>query len=98
MSSSVLTALLAFLAAGLGFLWRGYSKAMKDARGAREAALEVIRLNKARATEEHTTKIEVLDAKEAKLEKADSHELADTLDAVFGAGVSVPEDDADGDG
>ena len=97
--SSLLNALLAILgAAGLGFLWRGYSKAMKDARGARDAALEVIRQSKARATEEHTTAMEAIDEKEAQLEDADSHELAGTLDALFGGGDPLPKDSADGDG
>ena len=98
MSSSILTAALAFLAGLLGFLWRGYSKALKDARGARDAALEVVRQNRARATEEHTAAMETIDAKEAQLESADSHELAGTLDAVFGSGVPVSEDSTDGDG
>ena len=98
MSSSVLTAALALLAGLLGFLWRGYSKAMKDARGAREAALEIIRVNKARAEQTHTTAMETIDAKEQELQDADSHELADTLDAVFGDGGSVPQDGTDGGG
>ena len=98
MSQSALTALLALLAAGLGFLWRGYSKAMRDARGARAAALEVIRMSKARAEQTHTTAMETIDATEQELEKADSHGLADTLDAVFGGGGPMPQDDADGGG
>ena len=98
MSSSILTAALAFLAGLLGFLWRGYSKAMRDARGARDAALEVVRQNRARATEEHTTAMERIDAKEAQLESADSRSLAGDLDALFGGGGSVSQDDAGGGG
>ena len=98
MSQSVLTALLAFLAAGLGFLWRGYSKAMRDARGARDAALEVVRQNKARAEQAHTESMGVLDAKEAQLDNADSPSLASDFDSLFGGGGSVPQDDAGDDG
>ena len=98
MSSSILTAALAFLAGLLGFLWRGYSKAMRDARGARDAALEVVRQSRARATEEHTRTMETIDAKEAKLENAGGHELAGNLDALFGGGGSLPKDGAGGDG
>ena len=97
--SSLLNALLALLgAAGLGFLWRGYSKAMKDARGARDAALEIVRVNRARAEQTHTETMETIDAKEAQLENADSHELAGDLDALFGGGDSLPKDSAGGGG
>tara|TARA_R100000988_G_C3882473_1_gene108937 strand:+ start:130 stop:441 length:312 start_codon:yes stop_codon:yes gene_type:complete len=98
MSTSVLTALFALLATGLGFLWRGYSKAMRDARGARDAALEIIRVNKARAKQDHTESMGVLDAKEQELENAGSHELSSAVDSLFGAGGSVPQDDAGGGG
>lgn len=84
MSSSVLTALLAFLAAGLGFLWKGYSKAMKDARGAREAALEVIRQSRARAERDHTETMENLNDVETSNQSLDLDGLADAVESVFG--------------
>ena len=97
--SSLLNALLALLgAAGLGFLYRYHSKALSRATAKADALAEVVRQNRARAEQEHATAMEVIDAKEAQLENADSHELADTLDAVFGGGGSVPEDSADGGG
>ncbi len=94
MFQSILAAALALLAGLLGFIWRGYSKATARA----DALAEVIRQSKARATEEHTTTMEVIDAKEAQLENADSHELADTLDTLFGGSGSVPQNNADGGG
>ena len=60
--------------------------------------MEIIRQNKARAEQTHTESMEVLDAKEAKLENADSHSLAGDLDTLFGGGVPVSQDDADGGG
>ena len=98
MSQSILTALLALLAAGLGFLWRSYSRAMRDARGARGAALEVIRMSRVRAEQDHTKAMETIDAKEAKLQDADSLELSSAIDSLFGGGGSVPQDDAGGGG
>ena len=83
--SSLLNALLALLgAAGLGFLWRGYSKAMRDARGAREAALEAVRQNRARAKQKHTETMEGLDDVETRNDSLDLDTLGDTIDAVFG--------------
>ena len=84
MSSSILTAALAFLAGLLGFLWRGYSKAMRDARGARDAALEIVRVNKARAEQKHTETMEDLDDVETRNDSLDLDTLGDTIDAVFG--------------
>ena len=81
--SSILAALLALLATGLGFLWRSYSRAMRDARGARDAALEIVRQNKARATQTHTTIMENLDDVEARNADLDLDTLGDTIDAVF---------------
>lgn len=94
MSQSLLTAALALLAGLLGFLWRGYSKATSKAN----ALAEVVRQNKARATEEHTETMETIDAKEAQLDNADSPSLASDLDALFSGGVSVSQDGADGGG
>jgi len=94
MLSAVLTAALVFLTGLLGFIWRGHSKATARAN----ALAEVVRMNRKRAAEEHTTAMETIDAKEQELEKADSHELADTLDTLFGGGVPVSEDDAGEDG
>ncbi len=97
--SSLLNALLTLLGvAGLGFLYRYHSKALSKARSRSEALAEVVRMNRKRATEDHTKTMGVLDAKEAQLEDADSHELADTLDTLFGGGVPVPEDAAGDDG
>ena len=79
MSSSILTTLLALLAAGLGFLWRGYSKATAKA----DALAEVIRQNRARATEEHTTRHEELNDVETRNDSLDLDTLGDTIDAVF---------------
>tara|TARA_R100000988_G_scaffold103689_1_gene84180 strand:+ start:5061 stop:5357 length:297 start_codon:yes stop_codon:yes gene_type:complete len=98
MSSAALTAALAFLAGLLGFLWRGYSRAMRDARGARDAALEVVRQNRARAEQEHTRTMETIDEKQAQLENADSRSLAGDFDALFGGGDPLPEDSAGDDG
>ncbi len=98
MLSAVLTAALALLAGLLGFLWRGYSKAMRDARGARDAALEVIRQNRARAEQTHTAAMETIDAAEQELGKADSLGLSSAIDSLFGSGGSVPEDAAGDDG
>ena len=97
--SSLLNALLALLgAAGLGFLYRYHNRALSKATAKADALAEVVRQNRTRAIQKHTENMGVLDATEQELERADIHELADTLDAVFGAGVSVPEDDADGGG
>ncbi len=93
--TTVLVAL--FGALGLG-AYRYHSKALSKARSRSEALAEVVRMNRKRATEDHTKTMGVLDAKEAQLEDADSHELADTLDTLFGGGVPVPEDSPDGDG
>ncbi len=93
--TTVLVAL--FGALGLG-AYRYHSKALSKARSRSEALAEVVRMNRKRATEDHTKTMEVLDAKEQELQDADSHGLADTLDAVFGGGVPVSEDDAGEDG
>ena len=79
MSSSVLTALLAFLAAGLGFLWRGYSKATAKA----DALAEVIR-QRAKAEQVHTTRHEELDDVSERNDGLDLDGLADAVESVFG--------------
>ncbi len=93
MFQSILAAALALLAGLLGFIWRGYSKATAKAN----ALAEVIR-QRAKAEQVHTTAMETIDATEQELESADSHSLAGDLDALFGGGGSVPQDDADGGG
>lgn len=93
MLPSILTAALVFLTGLLGFIWRGHSKAV-----ARADALAEVILRKARAEQDHTKAMETIDAKEAKLQDADSLELSSAIDSLFGGGGSVPQDDAGGDG
>ena len=83
--SSLLNALLALLgAAGLGFLYRYHSKALSKARSRSEALAEVVRMNRARAIEEHTTRHEELNDVETRNNSLDLDTLGDTIDAVFG--------------
>ena len=96
---SLLNALLTLLGvAGLGFLYRYHNKALSKAVARSDALAEVVRMNRERAEQTHTETMETIDAKEQELGKADSHELADTLDTLFGGGVPVSEDSPDGDG
>ena len=94
MLSAVLTAALVFLTGLLGFIWRGHSKATARAN----ALAEVVRMNRKRAAEEHTTAMETIDAKEAKLQDASSLGLSSAIDSLFGGSDPVPEDSAGDDG
>ena len=94
-----LTTILVALFGALGFgAYRYHNRALSKATSKANALAEVIRQNKARATEEHTTAMETIDAKEAQLDNADSPSLASDLDTLFGGGVSVSKDSAGDDG
>ena len=82
--SSLLNALLALLgAAGLGFLYRYHNRALSKATAKADALAEVVRQNRARATEEHTTRHEELNDVETRNDSLDLDTLGDTIDAVF---------------
>jgi len=94
-----LTTILVALFGALGFgAYRYHSGALSKATAKADALAEVVRQNRTRAIQTHTETMETIDAKEAQLENADSHSLAGDLDALFGGGVPVPEDGADGGG
>lgn len=94
-----LTTILVALFGALGFgAYRYHSKALSKAIAKADALSVVVRQNRTRAIQKHTENMGVLDATEQELEEAGSHGLADTLDAVFGGGGPMPQDDAGGGG
>ena len=94
-----LTTILVALFGALGFgAYRYHNKALSKATAKADALAEIVRMNRTRAIQAHTETMETIDAKEAKLQDADSLELSSAIDSLFGGGGSVPQDDAGGDG
>ena len=83
--SSLLNALLALLgAAGLGFLYRYHNRALSKAAAKADALAEVVRMNRKRATQAHTTRHEELDNVSERNDGLDLDGLADAVESVFG--------------
>ena len=95
---SIFEAILGAVVTALGFfLFRQQGKALSTATARADALAEALRARR-RAEQAHTTVMETIDAKEAKLQDAGSLELSSAVDSLFGGGVPVPQDDAGGGG
>ena len=80
-----LTTILVALFGALGFgAYRYHNRALSKATAKADALAEVVRQNRARAIEEHTTRHEELNDVETRNNSLDLDTLGDTIDAVFG--------------